>query len=303
MRILVSGSTGLIGRALCPELLKAGHELNCLVRKVRKAGDYEWSVDRGALDLRALDGIEAVIHLAGEPVVGLRWTAEKRRKILESRVKGTALLFESVAKLPTKPKTFICASAIGIYGNRAGELLNENSARGPGFLADVVSAWEAQAARFQSLGIRVVNLRFGVVLSSVGGALKMMLPAFRLGIGGRLGTGEQYMSWVSLQDALQAILFALNDVAVSGPLNIVAPQPLTNREFTAALAHALHRPAFCHVPGFVLKLVLGQMADEMLLSSARVEPKRLIEAGFKFRDGEISRFLDAAIRAETSLSA
>lgn len=296
MKILLTGSTGLIGKALTQELLKLGHALNYLVRKLSKEHDYLWSIDQGTLDHAALDGVEAIIHLAGEPVVGLRWSAAKRRRILESRIRSTALIFESVRKLSKKPTTFICASAIGIYGDRGEEVLLENSTHGAGFLSEVVQSWESQALQFEGLGIRVVNLRFGVVLSSTGGALKLMLPAFRLGVGGRLGNGKQYMSWVSLQDVVQAIIFALDNKNVNGPINVVAPGALRNKEFTTALAKALKRPVFCHMPAFVLKLLLGQMAEEMLLSSARVEPKKLIEAGFGFKDVNIGTYFLSELR-------
>jgi uncharacterized protein (TIGR01777 family) len=241
-----------------------------------------WDPARGALDVPALSGYDAVVHLAGEPIVG-RWTQEKKQRIRESRILGTRLLAEALAKLAKPPQVLVSASAIGYYGHRGEELLTERSAGGRDFLAEVCREWEAAAAPAAAKGIRVVQLRLGIVLSARGGALQAMLPPFRLGLGGVVGSGTQYWSWVALEDVVGAFLHALRTEALQGPANVVAPQPVTNREFTAALGKVLKRPTVFPLPARVARLLLGEMAEALLLSSTRVAPKRLQETGYVFR--------------------
>ncbi len=233
--------------------------------------------------MECFTGVEAVVHLAGESLMAIRWTKAKKSRIYESRVKGTKLLAGSLASLPGPPGVLVCASAIGYYGNRGDEFLAEDSTAGLGFLAEVCRDWEAAAEPARQKGIRTVHARLGVVLSPEGGALRAMLPAFRMGIGGRLGSGRQYMSWIALADTVHALHRCLTDESLSGPVNIVSPEPVTNREFTRALAKAVRRPAFIPVPAVALKLILGGMGEEMLLSGARVLPRKLMNAGFPFR--------------------
>jgi len=283
MRIAVSGSHGLIGSALSAHLSAAGHCVERLVRS-EPAGAREilWDPAGGTLDAARLEGLDAVVHLAGENVAG-RWTRAKKARIRDSRVRGTRLLAEALARSSRPPKVLACASAIAYYGDRGEEVLSESSPPGRGFLAGVCRAWEAAAGPAAQRGIRVVNLRFGLVLSRAGGALGRMLPIFRVGLGGRLGDGRQVWSWVALDDCVAAIGHALASRDLAGPVNVVAPHAVTNAELTAALAGVLSRPAPFAVPGFAARLAFGEMAGEVLLASARVEPARLLAGGFCFR--------------------
>jgi uncharacterized protein len=282
MKILVSGSTGLIGSSLVPFLASLGHVMSALVRKPGRHG-VRWDPQAGTIDVSHLAaGFDAVIHLAGESIASGRWTPERKREIRDSRVKGTRLLAETLAQLSEPPKTLICASAIGYYGNRGEEVLQEYSASGTGFLAETCREWEAATAPAAAKGIRVVHLRSGVILSARGGALAKMLLPFKLGLGGPIGSGQQYMSWVALDDMVGAISHLLNS-AVSGPVNIVSPNPVTNRVFTTTLGHALSRPTLLPMPVFAAKLAFGEMADEMLLASQRVEPHVLSKSGYTFQ--------------------
>jgi uncharacterized protein len=282
MRILVTGSTGLIGSALISALSAQGHTVVRLVRgQPQAATDVRWNPATGQLDAAALEGLDAVVHLAGENVAG-RWTPEKKARIFDSRVQGTQLLSETLARLKNPPRALASASAIGFYGNRGNEVLREDSSLGTGFMAEVCRAWEAATEAASNAGIRVVHLRFGIVLSAQGGALAKMLTPFRLGLGGRIG-GNQYWSWIALDDSVGAICHALTTETLEGMVNIVAPQAVTNREFTTTLGRVLGRPTILPVPAFALRLALGEMADEALLSSARVEPARLAGTGYIFR--------------------
>jgi uncharacterized protein (TIGR01777 family) len=285
MKILVTGASGLVGTALIPALKAKGHEVLKLVRSApnKAAGDIGWNPEQGTIDAASLEGIDAAIHLAGENIAEGRWTDEKKRTIRESRVKGTRLLSETLAQLQRKPQTLLSASATGFYGDRGAELLTEQSASGTDFLSEVCREWELSTQPAAQSGIRVANLRFGVILTAKGGALKKMLTPFKLGVGGKIGSGEQYMSWVALEDAVGAILFALETEALRGPINVVAPQPVTNHEFTKTLGQVLSRPTIFTVPKFAARLAFGEVADALLLSSARVEPLRLKEAGYKFQ--------------------
>ncbi|MFN6104215.1 MAG: TIGR01777 family oxidoreductase [Planctomycetaceae bacterium] len=299
MRILVSGSSGLVGSALIPSLAAAGHDVVRLVRS-RSANPSKdlisWDPSRGQIDAAGLEGIDAVVHLAGESIASGRWNAERKARIRDSRSIGTRLLAETLAKLRTPPKVFACASAIGFYGDRGDEVLSESSTPGTGFLADVCRDWEIACDPLKRVGTRVVNLRFGVVLSRQGGALKQMLLPFQMGAGGILGNGKQYMSCVSLNDAVGVIEFVLGNPAVEGPINVVCPQPVTNYDYTKSLGSVLHRPTIFPVPGFAARLAFGEMADALLLSSARVVPDRLLAAGYQFRDPTVETSLRSALR-------
>ena len=244
-----------------------------------------------ATPLTALDGVDAVVHLAGENIASGRWTPERKRKIHESRAKGTRVLAEALAALPHPPRVLVSASAIGIYGDRGDAILDETSAPGDGFLADVCRAWEAATAPLAAAGTRVVHLRFGVVLTPSGGALAQMLPPFRVGLGGPVGSGEQFVSWIGIDDLVGAIHHAIVHDELAGAVNAVAPEPVRNRELAAAIGRALHRPAVVPVPAAVLRLALGEVADELLLSSARVVPLRLAAAGYRFRTPDVDEAL------------
>lgn len=284
MKILVTGSTGLVGSALVPSLKEQGHEV---VRAVRRqtdnAAEVYWNPEDGSMDAASLSGIDAAVHLAGENIAE-RWTEEKKRRIRESRVKGTRLLSETLARLEPKPRVLVSASAIGIYGNRGAEVLTEESSHGEDFLADVCREWEAATAPATESGIRVVNVRIGIVLSAKGGALAKMLTPFKLGVGGKVGSGEQYMSWVALDDVVGIIEHALTNESLSGAVNTVAPTPVTNLEFTKTLGSVISRPTIFPIPAFGLKLAFGkEMAEGTLLSSARVEPAGLKKSGYEFK--------------------
>jgi uncharacterized protein len=284
MNILVTGASGLIGSALVSNLGAAGHDVTRLVRSQPKSGEKagHWDPMAGTIDMSGLQGVEAVVHLAGENIAE-RWTAAKKAKIRASRVQGTQVLCEALTRLAPLPKVLVSASAIGYYGDRGAEVLTEDSAPGSGFLAEVCRAWEAATEPAQQRGIRVVRLRFGVVLSAAGGALAKMLPPFRFGLGGVLGSGRQYMSWIALDDAVAAIHHALVTDSLQGPTNAVAPQAVTNEEFTRTLGKVLGRPTLLPMPAFAARLMFGEMADELLLASTRVQPAKLQASGYSFR--------------------
>ncbi|MCI0404118.1 MAG: TIGR01777 family oxidoreductase [Acidobacteria bacterium] len=281
MKVLVTGSTGFIGTALVAALAAAGHQVTRLVRRPAAAGEVRWDVEAGTIDSGGLEGHDAVVHLAGENIAG-RWSAAKKKRIRDSRVNGTRLLAEALAKLSRRPRALICASAVGYYGNRGDEKLREDSPPGKGFLAESCVAWEAAAKPAADAGLRVVHLRIGVVLHPAGGALKQMLLPFKLGLGGVVGSGQQYMSWIALDDLIGIFQHALANDSLRGPANAVAPNPITNREFTKTLGNVLSRPTIFPMPAFAARLAFGEMADELLLSSARVEPVRLSASGFRF---------------------
>ena len=284
MKILISGSSGLVGSALNSFLREKGHEVLKLVR-VRadlKPDEIGWDPKQGGVISPSLiEGLDAVVHLAGENIMG-RWTRAKKERIRESRVKGTKLLVRALIQLKKPPVVFICASAVGYYGNRGDEILTEQSAKGRGFLADVCQEWEEATKEVLEKGIRTVNMRIGMVLSEKGGALKQMLPIFRWGLGGKMGTGEQWMSWIALDDLVRVVEFLLQQKNVAGPVNAVAPQPIKNGVYTEALGKILHRPAFFGMPAIAVKLVFGELGEELLLASERVQPQKLEEAGFVF---------------------
>jgi uncharacterized protein (TIGR01777 family) len=288
MKILVTGSTGLVGSALIPALKSSGHQIVRLVRsKPKDASEVYWNPEQGTIKAAELEGLDAVVHLAGENLAVGRWTDEKKQRIRESRVKGTRLLSETLAQLNEKPAVLVSASAVGFYGSRGDEILTEQSASGSDFLAEVCREWELATQAAAQAGIRVVNLRFGVIFSGEGGALKKMLLPFRMGVGGKIGSGHQYMSWIALDDAVGAIEHALTNETLRGPVNAVAPQAATNREFTKTLGRVLSRPTIFPVPAFAARLAFGEMADATLLSSQRVEPARLKESGYVFKYPEL----------------
>ena len=283
MDVLVTGSKGLVGSALVAFLTTGGHRVTRLVRSSPRDGEVRWNPADGTLDSAQLPALDAIVHLAGDNISEGRWTAEKKRRILDSRVQGTRLIADSVAAMKRPPRVLVCASAIGFYGDRGDEVLDEAAGPGSGFLADVCRQWEEAAQPARAAGIRVVHVRFGVVLSAGGGALAKMLLPFRLGAGGVLGSGKQYMSWIALDDAVGVLHFALTHDALHGPVNAVAPHPVTNREFTKTLGKILSRPTILPIPAFAARLAFGEMADALLLSSSRVEPRALRDAGYCFR--------------------
>ncbi len=284
MKILVTGATGLIGSALIPFLQGGGHQVTRVIRqsKDQREGDLVWNGLQPFPKPSSLEGYDAVIHLAGENISSGRWTEERKKKIIDSRVESTRYLVEALKTLQKPPKVLINASAIGYYGDRGQEQLTEESSLGSLFLSDGCQKWEAAAKEAEKQNIRTVFARFGVVLSPKGGALKTMLTPFKLGLGGPIGSGDQFMSWIAMDDVLGAILHLLAHAELSGPVNLTAPKPVTNREFTKTLGHVLNRPTFFKVPAGLIRLLVGQMADELLLSSTYVLPKRLEESGYKF---------------------
>ena len=291
MRIAIAGASGLVGKALTPLLEAEGHDVVRLVRSWPKAGEIEWHPNQDSIDTGKLEGFDAIINLAGENVAEGRWTDEKKKKIHDSRVNGTHLLSEAIAKLTTKPRCFLCASATGIYGDRGDETLDEQSESGGGFLAGVCREWEKATEPAHRAGVRVVNFRFGPILARAGGMLEKMLTPFRMGLGGKIGSGKQYISWVAIEDAVAVIKRALNDESIRGPLNVVSPKPVTNERFTRALGEVLSRPTVMAMPAFAARLAFGEMADEMLLVSQKVIPKKLQAAGFQFEYSDLETAL------------
>lgn len=297
LEILVSGASGLIGSALEERLRAHGHNVRRLVRRpARSPDEISWDPTRDLLHAQELEGLDAVVHLAGENVAGGRWTRARMSAIRDSRIQGTSLLATRLADLSRRPSVLVSASAIGIYGDRGDELLDERASRGQSFLARVCSEWEACAAPASTAGIRVVHPRIGLVLAAHGGALARMLTPFRLGVGGRLGTGRQWMSWISLEDVVSVLEAAVLDERLSGPINAVSPAPVRNDEFTRVLARTLGRPAFAHVPGAALRVVTGKLADELLLASLRVTPRALTELQFRFRHATLDDALKSVLR-------
>ncbi len=284
MNVLVTGSTGLVGSSLCTSLERHHHRVIHMVRRTPVSDNQAfWNPARGELNAGAFDGVDAVVHLAGESLTGGRWTGEKKRRILDSRVLGTRLLAESMARLPSPPKVLVSTSAVGYYGDRGDELLDEDSGPGSGFLADVCQQWERATEPAARAGIRVVILRFGIVLSASGGALDRMLPVFRMGFGGKIGNGRQHISWIALDDLTGVIEYAIGNESLSGPVNAVSPDPVTNHTFSKKLGKVLRRPVWLMLPGFAARIVFGEMADALLLASSRVLPSRLAGTAFQFR--------------------
>ncbi len=269
MKILISGSSGLIGHQLTVDLEWDGHEIVALPRTFPVPIDFS--------------GVDAVVHLAGESIATGRWTAEKKRKIQDSRIKGTAQLAKQIALSENKPAVLVCASAIGYYGHREDEKLDESSGTGTGFLPEVCKEWEDATRTAEEAGIRTVHLRTGIVLSDAGGALQKMIPPFKWGGGGILGIGNQYMSWISLDDEVAIIRYLIDNQNISGPVNLVSPNPVTNKEFTKVLGKVLKRPSLLPLPAFAVRLLFGEMGDALLLSSTRVYPRKLLQSGYEFK--------------------
>jgi uncharacterized protein len=287
MKVLIAGASGLVGSALIPVLEAEGAEVTRLVRSTARAGEIEWHPNRDEIDAGQLEGFDAIINFAGENIAAGRWTDDQKKKIHDSRVNGTHLLAEAIAKLKEPPAVFLCASATGIYGDRGDEALDEQSESGGGFLAGVCREWEEATEPAIQAGVRTVNLRFGPILAREGGMLAKLLTPFKMGMGGKVGSGKQYISWVAIDDAVNAIKRALHNESLRGPLNIVSPNPVTNEVFTKTLGHVLSRPTALAMPAFAVRLAFGEMADEMLLVSQRVIPKKLNDAGYEFQQPDL----------------
>jgi uncharacterized protein (TIGR01777 family) len=302
MKILITGSTGLVGTALRQELKRAGHTVCRLVRPDTDVAalrgsdgfDVKWDPTTGELGGAAV-GADAVVNLGGASIAGGRWTAKRKRLLRSSRVDAARALVGALSKMATRPRVLVSASAIGYYGDRGDEILSEDSAAGTGFLSEIAKEWEAEASKAEALGIRVVLARLGVVLAKEGGALPTMTRPFRLGVGGKIGSGRQWMSWITLPDVVAILKLCLENGAARGPVNVVSPQPVRNADFTTTLAKALHRPALFPAPPFALRLALGEMADALLLSSHRVIPAQLQRLGYRFLDPDLKGALGSLI--------
>ncbi len=296
MHIAVTGSHGLVGTAMIPAMSKMEHQVTRLVRGQAGVGSVVWDPTAKSFDSSVLQGVDAVVHLAGENIASSRWTSQVKERIRKSRVQGTRILAEGLAAMPTPPRVFISASAIGYYGDCGDELLDEDSPSGNGFLADTVLQWEAATQPASDAGIRVVRMRIGVILSPRGGALAKMLLPFKLGAGGRVGNGRQWWSWIALDDVVGAILYLLSNDAISGPVNVVSPNPVSNSVFTKILGQVLKRPTIFPMPAVVARIVLGEMANELLLASTRVQPEQLLETGYQFQQPELSAALQCLLK-------
>jgi len=304
MKILITGSTGLVGNALVNDLQRSGHTVCRLIRpgtetrdSTSSSGgfDVSWDPATGELGGAAV-GADAVVNLAGASIADSRWTPERKHLLRTSRVDTTRALVNVLARMNARPRVLVSASAIGIYGDRGDELLTEDSTRGSDFLSSLAADWEVEAVKAEALGIRVVLTRFGIILAKHAGALQPMLRAFRFGVGGKIGSGQQWMSWITLDDVVNLLRLALENGSVRGPVNFVAPEPVRNAEFTKALAQVMHRPAFLSVPAFALRLALGEMAGELVLSSQRCLPKKAQDLGYRFQRPEISAALQHVLR-------
>lgn len=298
MKILITGASGLLGENLQKSFLAKGHELLLATRhKPKKDNQIYWNIEKGFRDedFARLEMLDAVVHLAGETITG-RWSEEKKKKIRDSRVFGTRSLVDAFAKLANKPKVFVSASAVGFYGDRNDEELTESSAAGDTFLAKVCTEWETEARRAEDLGIRTVLVRTGIVLAKEGGALGQMLTPFKFGVGGVVGSGKQWMSWISLEDEIEIFNFALENESVRGAINATAPNPVTNEEFTKTLGEVISRPTILPLPEFAVKLVFGEMGDALLLDSTKVLPKRLKDYGFNFKFENLKDALEDAVK-------
>lgn len=296
MRILISGATGHIGRNLSESLKREGHEITSIVRDRSREGSNAIYLNfkNGECDIERFEDFDVFVHLAGENIMGV-WTPAKKRRIRESRINSTLQLTNVISRLSNKPDTLICASAVGYYGDRGDEILTEKSSSGNGFLPSVSVEWEATAREAEKYGVRVVNIRTGMVLDSEDGALKSMLLPFRMGLGGKMGNGKQFWSWISIQDEISAISHIISNGEISGPVNLVSPDPVRNEKFTEVLAEKLNRPAFFTIPEFILNLFPGNMAHELFLCSARVLPEKLRENGYVFRDNTLKECLESLL--------
>ncbi|MEO6050167.1 MAG: TIGR01777 family oxidoreductase [Pyrinomonadaceae bacterium] len=296
MKVLITGSTGLIGQKLQSSFTEKGYRLLLASRKEPKDDQHiQWSIEDGFNDPEKLEGVDIVVHLAGENVSGLRWTDEKKKAIHGSRVLGTRNVVNAISKLKQKPQVFIAASAIGFYGERGDEEVSESSAAGDNFLAGVCKEWEAESRRAEDAGIRTVILRTGIVLSKDGGALATMLLPFKLGVGGVVGSGKQWMSWIAMDDEIAVINFAIENETMRGAVNAVSPNPVTNYDFTKTLGDVLYRPTFLPLPEFAVSMIFGEMGDALLLASTKVLPKRLEDAGFEFKYPNLKPAIEHAV--------
>src|SRR5438874_3256963 len=296
MKVLITGASGLIGTALQKSFVDKGYEMLLASRsEPEDEHDIQWDVETGFTEPEKLEGIDAVVHLAGESVGGLRWTEEKKKAIRDSRVLGTRNVVDALSKLRDRPKVLVAASAIGFYGERGDEELTESSAAGDTFLAEVSKAWEAESRRAEDAGIRTVLLRTGIVLSKNGGALASMMLPFKLGLGGVVGSGNQWMSWIALDDHVAVIEYAIENESLRGAVNSTSPNPVTNKDFTKTMGEVLSRPTFLPLPEFAVSMIFGEMGDELLLTSTRVAPKRLEDAGFEFKYPDLKSAIEHAV--------
>ncbi|MFZ1699654.1 MAG: TIGR01777 family oxidoreductase [Pyrinomonadaceae bacterium] len=297
MKVLITGASGLVGTQLQKSFAEKGYDMLLASRSEPKDEKHiQWTVEEGFTDPEKLEGLDAVVHLAGESVSGLRWTEDKKKAIRDSRVLGTRNVVDAISKLKDRPKVFVSSSAIGFYGERGDEEVTESSAAGDNFLADVSKAWEAESRRAEDAGIRTVLLRTGIVLTKDGGALGTMLTPFKLGVGGVVGNGKQWMSWISMDDHIAAINYAIENENLRGAVNSVSPNPVTNEEFTKTLGEVLYRPTFLPLPEFAVSMVFGEMGDALLLASTKVIPKRLTDAGFEFKYPELKAAVENAVK-------
>ncbi len=287
MKVAVTGSSGLIGSSLVSFLSEKNITVSKILRENPADDDISWKPEDGDWNSAFAEGIDGIVHLAGENIASGKWTRKKKEKIRNSRIEGTKRLCECILKLPTPPSVLVCASAVGYYGDRGVEFLNEGSSRGSGFLPDVCLGWEEATETVSKAGVRVVNVRFGIVLSKDGGALAKMQTPFKMGMGGKVGSGTQYMSWVAMDDVTGAIYHTLVTESLKGPVNVTAPNPVTNKEFTNTLGEVLKRPAVVPMPAFAARLAFGEMAKDLLLASTKVAPKKLSDSGYEFQYTEL----------------
>ncbi|MGI9534683.1 MAG: TIGR01777 family oxidoreductase [Thermodesulfobacteriota bacterium] len=297
MKILISGTSGLIGRNLSKNLKDEGHEITRLVRFLSKSDENTVFIDyeNKRFELSEFESFDAVIHLAGENIVG-RWTEAKKRKLIKSRIDTTRLLIEIYKNVKNPPKHFLCASAVGIYGNTGDITVDEDSELGSGFLPNLASSWENEANQASDFNARVVNLRIGLVLDKNDGALSKMLTPFKFGLGGNVGDGSQYWSWISIKDVVNSINYILNNISISGPVNLVSPNPCTNKYFTSTLAEVIKRPAIFHIPSKIIKIIFGEMGEQVLLFGTKVKPKKLLEHNYRFIDTDLKQTLEKLIK-------
>jgi uncharacterized protein (TIGR01777 family) len=297
MRVLITGASGLVGRELQKIICSEKVTTCCSASRSEPADEQhiQWTVEDGFAEPEKLEGLDAVVHLAGENVSGLRWTEEKKRSIRDSRVLGTRNVVTAISKLKNRPKVFVASSAIGFYGERGDEEITESSAAGDNFLAEVSKAWESESRRAEDAGIRTVLLRTGIVLTKEGGALGTMLTPFKLGVGGVIGSGKQWMSWISMEDHIAVINFVIENENIRGAVNSVSPNPVTNEQFTKTLGDVLYRPTFLPLPEFAVSMVFGEMGDALLLASTKVVPKRLEDAGFEFKYPQLKPAIEHAV--------
>jgi len=296
MKVLVTGSSGFIGSVLTKSLTANGHDVRRLLRNNLLKNEPYWNPEDGFINLKDFVDIDAVIHLAGDNIADGRWTSGKKTRIMDSRVKSTKLLAESLAKSEYKPRAFISGSAVGFYGDCGNNIINETRHSGTGFLAGVCKQWEKATGSAANAGIRVANIRTGMVLSMAGGALKKMIIPFKMGLGGIIGNGKQYISWVTIDDVVEMIQYIMTNDSINGPVNLVSPNPVSNYQFTRTLGRVLHRPTILPMPGLIARIIFGEMANELLLAGTRAIPQKLINSGYKFRHSELEAALKYLVK-------